>query len=127
MKFRVWCPESGETEEDAIEVERDAPSAAAEHYAAGHDRDGDHAICQGNNDLVVMVRSLGTETSPIAWCVSGELVPYYDAQKAKTCPLCGNAWPACDMLLPFAEGSKDRVRVHRACQRKADAAARAGL
>lgn len=78
MKFKVWCPEDGGTEDDATVIEAPTPECAAERWAEYDDaRSADYLIVSGRSEPEVCVR----DDAGNAWRfrLTGESVPSYTA------------------------------------------------
>lgn len=81
--FKVWCPDRGETQDDALVLVDIAPEYAVEEWAEQDDRDSaEYSICRGNEETVCV---LELDTTNIRkFLVSGEAVPSYSAYEVVT-------------------------------------------
>ena len=78
--WRVWCPEDGETEDDARRVYGICAEVAAERWALAYDLDSsDYCIVSGGDEVTVHVKGLDGEVT--RWAVTGEAEPVYTARK----------------------------------------------
>jgi hypothetical protein len=82
VKFKVWCPDTGGTEDDARSVEAISATGAAEEWAAEDDwRSAEYAIV-GGTPAVVMVRAPDGQLTE--WRVEGQALPSYVAYHRRT-------------------------------------------
>ena len=78
LKYRVWNPENGDEEDGALLYAQDHEEAA-EKWAELEDQYGDYCIV-GGSEVTVKVR-LGGEQDIQEFCVTGESVPMYHAER----------------------------------------------
>lgn len=76
-KCRVWCPEYGQTEDDAREIATDDAEQAARKWAQWYDKHSAEFNIVGGSDVVAHVRAPDGEL--LCFRVYGEAVPYYSA------------------------------------------------
>lgn len=80
MRFRVWCPEDGEIEEDGVIFDQSSAFDSACFYARWDDRESaEYRVAKGD-EITVLVKDL--QTGEISkWRVTGETVPSYWAEQ----------------------------------------------
>ena len=77
-EYLVWCPEMGETEEDARAYDGVSPRFAAQEWAARQDAESaDYHIVGGKTSPVVHVQCQDGDT--VRFRVHGETVAHYTA------------------------------------------------
>lgn len=78
--YLVWCPELGQTQDDAYLTDAVDVRAAACEWARKHDEaTAEYRIARGD-DIAVIVAEAGTPERKIEFIVSGERVPRYSAR-----------------------------------------------
>lgn len=76
--WKVWMPECGQSEEDAVEVYAKSPDRAAEEFCQREDAKGDYDIIR-SGEATVMLRS--ASGGPVFTArVRAESVPEYHAE-----------------------------------------------
>lgn len=84
-EYDVWCPERGQTEDDARTIQAILPRVAACRWAERDDAEsGDYSIV-GGNPVDLCVRQSGSPTVE-RFCVNGEAVPEYFAVRVDVPP-----------------------------------------
>ena len=78
--YWVWCPEYGESEDDAIKIEAYDADEAATEWAAKRDIASAEYSIVGGKDAIVFVKNCSTG-EVLRFCMSGEPVPQYYAHE----------------------------------------------
>lgn len=83
-KFKVWCPERGESVDDAQEIAASYPQDAVGKWANDSDNDsGEYRIARG---LELRVTVLDPDGKQSEWFVNGEYEPIYYARPIRVAP-----------------------------------------
>ena len=78
-KYKVWCPEDGQTENDARTFKSFDHEGAAEAWAYWYDEYGaDFSIIRGETPTVQVLRE--DETAPRSVLVTGETIRTYSGR-----------------------------------------------
>lgn len=81
-EWAVWCPDYGQTEEDARVIAAYDPMSAAQDWAEWYDRrSADYSIIGGSHVEVCVRKVPGTYVR--TYVVSGETVPQYYATEKR--------------------------------------------
>lgn len=78
--YLVWCPEYGESEDEAEKIEASDAEEAAAEWAARRDIASAEYSIVGGDDAIVNVKNCSTGEAQ-RLCVSGESVPQYYARE----------------------------------------------
>jgi hypothetical protein len=78
-RYRVWCPDLGQEQNDGQACSAIDPRTAAEEWGEWCDRtSAEYSIVAGNDSKVLVLDLDSGETTE--WIVSGESVPKYTAR-----------------------------------------------
>ena len=81
-RYLVWCPDRGQTKDDACHVDAVHAMAAALKWAEQDDAaHGDYLSVHGDSAKVI-VADVSIPKSQVEFIVSGECVPRYSAREA---------------------------------------------
>lgn len=79
-RYLVWCPEYGQTKDDARHIEAVDARAAACKWAMKQDAENsDYLILRGGS-VTVLVAEVGRPERQVSFIASGECVPRYSAR-----------------------------------------------
>lgn len=81
-RYLVWCPEYGQTKDDAYEADAIDARDAALKWAKEDDEAGDGFSIADGSIMTVIVAEADNKKRQVKFTVSGEYVPRYSAREA---------------------------------------------